>query len=91
MEPLGSNHWFEAGDTRFAPDNIMISSRHANFTVIIDHKTGKIVWRIGPNYPARDLLLKSDVTPEPVNQISGQHDPHMIPEGLPWSRKHSRF
>jgi hypothetical protein len=83
MEPLGPNHWFNSGDARFAPGNIMISSRNANFTVIIERKTGKIVWRIGPNYPGRNLLLKADVTPEPVNQISGQHDPHMIPEGLP--------
>lgn len=80
---LGPNHWFNAGDARFAPDNIMISSRNANFTIIIDHKTGKVVWEIGPNYEHRSMILKPDVTPEPVNQISGQHDPHMIAEGLP--------
>ena len=83
LEVLGPNHWFKAGDNRFAPDNIMMSSRNANFTIIIDHKTGKVVWQIGPNYAGRNMLLKSDVTPEPVNQISGQHDPHMIAEGLP--------
>jgi Arylsulfotransferase (ASST) len=83
MEVVGPNHWFDAGDKRFAPDNIIISSRNANFTAIIDHKTGEVVWRIGPNYPGRNLLLKADTIPAPVNQISGQHDPRMISEGLP--------
>jgi len=83
MEPLGPNHWAKAGDTRFAPGNIMISARNANFTAIIDRKTGHVVWEIGPNYPARNLLLGADKVPGPINQISGQHDSHMIPEGLP--------
>lgn len=51
MQVLGPNRWEEAGDKRFAPDNIVISSRNANFTAIIDRETGHIVWRIGPNYP----------------------------------------
>ena len=42
----------EAGDARFDPDNILIDSRNANFIVIIDKKTGKIVWRLGPELPA---------------------------------------
>lgn len=51
MKPLGPNHWSIAGDARFDPDNIIISSRDANFVVIIDKKLGKIVWRLGPDYP----------------------------------------
>ena len=31
MKVIGPNHWFRDGDQRFAPDNIMISSRDANF------------------------------------------------------------
>ena len=81
MKPVGPNHWFAAGDARFNPDNIMVGSRNASFVAIIDKRTGKIVWRLGPDYPhakpgARKL-------PAPVDQISGQHDPHIIPEGLP--------
>jgi len=83
MELVGPNHWFDAGDKRFAPDNIIISSRNANFTAIIDHATGKIVWQIGPSYPGRNLLTHQDVVPGPINQISGQHNPNMIAEGLP--------
>jgi hypothetical protein len=52
MSVLGPNKWFEAGDQRFNPDNILIDSREANFIVIIDKKTGKVVWSLGPDYPA---------------------------------------
>ena len=44
MKPLGPNHWFRDGDARFNPDNIMISSREANFTIIIDKETGHVAW-----------------------------------------------
>lgn len=84
MEVLGKNKWEENGDTRFAPDNILISSRNGNFTVIIDRKTGNVVWRIGPNYPRRQAAgLGPDKLPRPIDQISGQHGGYMIPEGLP--------
>ena len=83
MKVLGPNRWEKAGDERFAPDNILISSRDANFTAVIDRKTGKIVWRLGPGYPPRGSDYKPETTPRPVDQISGQHDAQMIPEGLP--------
>jgi len=83
MRVLGPNRWFESGDTRFAPGNVLVSSRNANFIIIIERKTGRILWRLGPDYPERNLLLKPDVTPQPVNQISGPHHVHMIAEGLP--------
>ena len=84
MSVLGANHWFSAGDKRFDPDNVLIDSRNANVTVIIDKKTGKIVWALGPHYPANDLLPRGKKqVPRPVDQISGQHDAHLIPEGLP--------
>jgi len=84
MSVLGPNRWFDAGDKRFDPDNVLIDSRNANFTVIIDKKTGKIVWSLGPHYPANELVTRSKrQVPRPVDQISGQHDAHLIPEGLP--------
>jgi Arylsulfotransferase (ASST) len=96
MQPLGRNKWFEGGDARFNPDNIMIDSREASFVAIIEKKTGNIVWRLGPDYRTEhsttggtasvssDLrpVLSSEV-PRPVDQTSGQHDAHIIPEGLP--------
>ncbi len=82
MTPLGPNHWFDAGDARFDPNNILIDSREANFIVIIDRKTGHIVWRIGPDEPSA-VEHPSTTVPRPVDQTSGQHDAHLIPPGLP--------
>ena len=72
---LGPNKWYDAGDERFNPQHIMISSRTANIIAIIA-RDGSIVWRMGPDYT---------VTPEmaAVGQIIGQHNPHLIPLGLP--------
>ncbi len=81
MKPLGPNHWAEARDARFAPDNIVFSSREANISAIIDKKSGHIVWRLGPDYP-RPPGPPSRTLPRPTGQISGQHDVQMIPEGL---------
>lgn len=80
MAVVGPNKWFDAGDTRFHPDNIVIDSREANFIAIIEKKTGKIVWRIGPDY---EPSAGANKLPRPVDQISGQHDAHIIEKGLP--------
>ena len=79
MTPLGPNKWFTQGDQRFDPQNILLSSRNANFVVIVDKKTGRIVWRLGPDYPARS----QQKLPRSVDQIVGQHNPHLIAPGLP--------
>src|SRR3954452_10088782 len=81
MGIVGPNHWFREGDARFNPANIVIDSRNANFTAIIEKKTGSIVWRLGPYYP--EIKRGAQVIPRPVDQISGQHDAHIIPDGLP--------
>ena len=81
MTPLGPNKWFNQGDQRFDPENILIGSRNANFVLIIDKKTGHVVWRLGPDYPARPAGRQK--LPRPVDQLVGQHDPHLIAPGLP--------
>lgn len=98
MDVVGPNKWARAGDARFAPDNIVIDSREASFIAIIDKASSKIVWRLGPDYPtarppaprpgfsAQIAPLRpvfSETVPRPVDQTSGQHDAHIIPEGLP--------
>jgi Arylsulfotransferase (ASST) len=83
LKVVGPNHWFDAGDRRFAPDNLLFDSRNANFIAIIDKDTRKIVWRLGPNYPAGDVNKLSRKVPRPVDRTSGQHDAHIIPLGLP--------
>jgi len=73
---LGENHWYDDGDLRFHPKNIIFDSRKAGFMAIIDHQTHKLVWRVGPDYS----------TPNPeatLGPVVGQHQAHMIPKGLP--------
>ncbi|WP_251976088.1 aryl-sulfate sulfotransferase [Salinicola avicenniae] len=78
--PLGPNRWYEAGDERFAPDNILVNSRNANVTFIVDHDSDEVVWQIGPDFPA--LQLNGELG-RAVDQTVGSHDTHLIPEGLP--------
>jgi len=73
---IGPNKWYDAGDERFHPDNIIYDGRQTNTTGIIDHKTGKIVWHMGPDYTASKELRKLGV-------VIGQHHCHIIPRGLP--------
>ncbi|MEO8307037.1 MAG: aryl-sulfate sulfotransferase [Pseudomonadota bacterium] len=72
---VGPNHWFDAGDMRFAPGNVIISSRQASFLAIIG-RDGKVVWRVGPDFSQSVPLRK-------IGQIVGQHHAHFIPKGLP--------
>jgi len=72
---VGPNRWFDAGDRRFAPNNIIISSRQSSFVAIIG-RDGKVAWRIGP-----DFLESKELSA--IRQIIGQHHPHIIPKGLP--------
>jgi len=72
---VGPNKWFDQGDKRFHPDNIILDSRGANVLAIVDRETGKIVWRAGPYY--REGGDKS------LQWIIGPHHTHIIPKGLP--------
>lgn len=81
---LGPNKWYDQGDLRFHPDNVIFDCRSNNLTAIIarhDHpdgqwKSGDIVWKIGPQFTA-------DYPEHKLGQIIGQHHAHMIPQGLP--------
>ena len=73
---LGPNKWYDAGDERFHPDNVIWDSRQSNILGITDRKTGKIVWRVGPDYDATPALRE-------LGQVVGPHHCHMIPRGLP--------
>src|SRR5262245_51228282 len=72
---VGPNRWFDQGDTRFAPNNVIISSREASLLAIVA-RDGKIVWRLGPDFSASKELRA-------IRQIIGQHHAHLIPKGLP--------
>ena len=72
---VGPNKFFDQGDERFHPDNIIWDARETNIIAITDRRTGSIVWKLGPNYntPAE----------EKIGWIIGQHHAHIIPKGLP--------
>ncbi|WP_157098696.1 aryl-sulfate sulfotransferase [Novosphingobium rosa] len=89
MTSVGPNRWFDADDKRFDPDNVLIDSRNGDFVAIIEKKSGKVVWHLGPNLPplvsheAGAKPLPAPPAGEQVNQFVGQHDAHIIPRGLP--------
>jgi len=75
MSYLGPNKRYNEGDERFHPENIIFDSREANFLAIISKKTGRIVWKIGPNWDDENI--------KHIGYIIGPHHTHLIPEGLP--------
>jgi hypothetical protein len=76
MSSLGPNKWYDGGDKRFHPDNIIWCGRETNITAIIDKEKGNLVWQIGPDYDRTAELRK-------LGWIIGQHHAHMVPRGLP--------
>jgi hypothetical protein len=72
---VGPNRWFDQGDRRFAPNNVLISSREASLLAIVG-RDGSIVWRLGPDFSQSKELRA-------IRQIIGQHHSHLIPKGLP--------
>ena len=80
---VGPNQWFDKGDRRFAPDNVIISSREASIIAIVG-RDGSIVWRMGPDFSASQELRA-------IRQIIGQHHPHLIPEGAAGRRESPRL
>jgi hypothetical protein len=85
---LGRNRWYDAElGTAFQPDNILVSFRKANVVALIDKSSGKIAWKLGPYYDAEAGSQHQRITrhevPRPLDQTSGQHNPHMIAADLP--------
>ena len=77
ISTLGKNRWYdETGDARFHPRDIILDSREANFIAIIHRDSGKIVWRVGPDFGIGTREHR-------LGQMVGQHHAHMIPHGLP--------
>lgn len=72
---VGQNKWFDAGDDRFDPENIITDDR-GTMVYIISKKTGEIVWKVGPYYD-REPALKE------MGCVIGPHHAHVIPKGLP--------
>ncbi len=68
VRELPENRWYDQGDERFRPGNVMISPRQLDTVYIIDRQTKEIAWEYGGDY---------------FGGLSGQHEPYMIPKGFP--------
>jgi hypothetical protein len=44
VHELGPNRWWEAGDARFEPGNLLLSARTLDAILVVDRRTGDIVW-----------------------------------------------
>ncbi len=75
MSKVGPNKWYDAGDERFHPENIIMDARVTNIIFIVSKETGEIVWKLGPDY--------SEGKAKEIGWIIGQHHAHIIPKGLP--------
>ena len=73
---VGPNHWYDEGDERFNPQNIIMDSRECNIMFIVSHETGEIVWQVGPDFTKTPELRI-------FGTIVGPHHTHVIPKGLP--------
>jgi len=76
ISTLGPNRWYDQGDERFHPDNIIWDGRQTNIIAITDKESGRIVWQVGPDYDGSQAVRE-------LGWIIGQHHAHMIPRGLP--------
>ena len=85
---LGPNKWYDQGDKRFHPRN-MVMNNYNDTIFIIDHETGDVVWQLGPDYSKYPQLAKLGLRLTQFNsEYGGQtggmmHHAHMIPRGLP--------
>jgi len=44
VHEIGPNPWFAAGDQRFRPGNILLSARTLDAILVVDRRSGEIVW-----------------------------------------------
>jgi outer membrane protein assembly factor BamB len=68
IAPLPDNKWFDDGDQRFRPGNILFNARNINTMYIIDKQTGDVVWEGTHDYKGG---------------MAHSHEPEMILKGRP--------
>ncbi|MGI5949010.1 thioredoxin domain-containing protein [Peptoniphilus sp.] len=69
---IGENKWYDQGDTRFHPDNILFTARAANIIGIIDKKKSRICYKLGPSF--KDF--------HKIGPVVGSTFASIIPKGL---------
>jgi len=66
VQALPENKWYDQGDKRFKPGNVLISMRQLDTILIVDRDTKEITWSYTGDYKGGML---------------GQHDSYMIEKG----------
>jgi len=72
ISTIGENKWYDQGDPRFHPENILFTARAANIIGIIDKKRNRICYKLGPNF--------SDFVK--VDPVIGSTFASIVPKGL---------
>ncbi len=44
VQEIPSNRWFDQGDARFRPGNLLVSSRNLDLVFVVDRETKDVVW-----------------------------------------------
>ena len=44
VQELPENPWYAAGDERFRPGNVLVSARNLDMVLVVDRRTGRVVW-----------------------------------------------
>lgn len=68
VQSLPENRWFDQGDERFRPGNVLISMRQLDTILIVDRRTSAVVWSYTGTFRGG---------------MSGQHESVMIEKPLP--------
>lgn len=66
--PLPENKWYDQGDERFKPGNLVVMPRNWWTVLIVDRESKEVVWQYRGDYKGG---------------LGGGHEPHMIEKGLP--------
>ncbi|MCB9030121.1 MAG: aryl-sulfate sulfotransferase [Deltaproteobacteria bacterium] len=68
VKPIPENKWYDAGDDRFKPGNLIILPRNWSTVYIVDKESKEVVWEYTGDYKGG---------------LSGGHEAQMIEKGLP--------
>lgn len=71
VKVIPENKWYDAGDERFKPGNIVYNARNMDQFFVISKETGEVVWE-----SPREFTTK-------LGGFALGHEPYMIPKGIP--------
>ena len=66
VQEIPPNRWYDQGDKRFKPGNLLVCARNLNTIFIIDRETAAVVWHYieGMDYPHEALMIERELPGE---------------------------